>query len=205
MFAFAQRAVRHLLVERSYERYYSAGGWDQSYSAGYILDSEDQDARYGALLALMQRYDRRAPILDAGCGEGLLEQKFRPLSLSRMVGIDYSREAIHLARAKQIPDCEFLCADCRICRWTEQFGMIVFNESLYYLANANEVLWTLSHNLVPEGVFVISMFDRLVTRRIWKALTPHYVIRHSVAIKDETHRRRWHIRVLAPRRLSPLS
>jgi 2-polyprenyl-3-methyl-5-hydroxy-6-metoxy-1,4-benzoquinol methylase len=197
-FATAKRIVRHLLVERSYERYYSAHGWDKSYTEGYVLDSDDQDARYGALLALMQRYDQGETILDAGCGEGLLEQKYRQLSPSRMIGIDYSQEAIKLARAKGIPRCHFACIDYRHCDLGQRYGMIVFNESLYYIENVSQVLGTLSHQLTRQGVLIISMFDRLVTRRIWKAIIPQYAIRQSVAVKDETHHRRWHIRVLTP-------
>ncbi|MGH7971535.1 MAG: hypothetical protein ACREIC_22685 [Limisphaerales bacterium] len=89
-YALAKRAARHLLVERSYARYYSADGWEKSYQDGYVLGEDDQDARYGCLLMLLRRYDRGGPILDVGCGEGLLQERFRPFSSSPLIGVDYS-------------------------------------------------------------------------------------------------------------------
>ncbi len=199
MFAFPKRVMRHLFVERSYERYYSAAGWDRNYAKGYVLNTNDQDARYGALLALMRRYDQGEAILDLGCGEGLLEQKYRNLTSSPILGVDYSQEAINLASAKNIPACQFLCADYRACEYPEPYGLIVLNESLYYLEDAVGVVQELSRHLSPEGVLIISMFQTLVTRRIWKALVSHYLLLQSVVVQDETHDRSWRIRVLRPK------
>lgn len=205
LFAFAKRVIRHLTVERSYERYYSADGWDRSYLEGYVLDTNDQDARYGSLLALMQRHDRGEPILDLGCGEGLLEEKYRKLSASRLVGVDYSQAAIGLANAKKIPNCQFICADYRAFSLPEPCGTIVLNESLYYLEDAVSVLRELGQHLSSQGVLIISMFQTLVTRRLWKALLPDYVILQSVVVQDETHRRSWRIRVLKSKGATPAS
>lgn len=199
LWALPKRVLRHLFVERSYERYYSASGWDHSYAQGYLLDASSQDARYGALLALMQRYDRGETILDLGCGEGLLAQKFRKLGASPIVGIDYASEAIRLANAKHLPNCQFVCADYRKYPYQGPYGLIVLNESLYYLEDAVDTLEQLSRHLAAEGVLVISMFRTLVTRRLWKALLPQYRSVQSVFVQDETHGRSWHIRVLQPK------
>jgi 2-polyprenyl-3-methyl-5-hydroxy-6-metoxy-1,4-benzoquinol methylase len=199
LLAFPTRVIRHLLLERSYERYYSAAGWDRSYTEGYVLNTTDQDARYGALLALMRRYDRGGAILDLGCGEGLLEEKYRRLSSSRMLGVDYSQEAIKLATGKTIPACQFVCADYRACEYPEAYGIIVLNESLYYLEDAPGVLRELSRRLSSEGVLIISMFQTLVTRRIWKAVLPEYLIVRSILVQDETHSKAWRIRVCKPK------
>ena len=188
-----------LFLSRCNERYYPASRWDRIYAEGYHLDVREQDARYGALLAVMESYDKPCPILDVGCGDGILEQKFRRLSGSHMVGIDYSEEAIKLAAAKGIPSCEFVCADYRRCQFKQDFGIIVLNESLYYVDDVVRTLGGLSNHFSPGGVFVISMFEAFSNRRIWSTLRTHYVVLRSIVVEDETNGKKWGIRVLEPK------
>jgi trans-aconitate methyltransferase len=189
--------VRYLFVGN--ERYYPAKRWDSIYIQGYHLDVWEQDARYGALMGLMQRYEGQCPILDVGCGEGILEQKFRYVSKAPMLGVDYSREAIKLADARNIPQCQFICADYRKCDLRQHFSIIVFNESLYYVDDAVGALNDLSRYLSDEGVFIVSMFDAFPTRRIWSALRTDYLVQQSVVVRDETNGKMWRIRVLGPK------
>jgi trans-aconitate methyltransferase len=197
--AILRQAWRNLLfLWVGNERYYPASRWDRIYAEGYHLDVRAQDARYGALLALMKRYDSPCHVLDVGCGEGILEQKFRRLSNSRMVGIDYSAEAIRLANAKNIPDCEFLCADYRNGKLEHHFGIIVLNESLYYVDDVAGTLQVLSQHLSSDGVFIVSMYDSFATRHIWSALRRHYAVLRSVVVADETDGKKWRIGVLEP-------
>jgi 2-polyprenyl-3-methyl-5-hydroxy-6-metoxy-1,4-benzoquinol methylase len=194
-----RRAWRNLLfLWAGNERFYPASRWDSIYREGYHLDVHDQDARYGALLALLERYDTSGPILDVGCGEGLLAQKFRRLSNSPILGVDYSRPAIELANAKKIPECEFVCTDYRKINLQPQFGIIVLNESLYYVDDALEALNTLAQYLVSTGVLIVSMYDTFPTRCIWRRLGRHFGIMRSVVVEDETHSKSWRIRVLQP-------
>ena len=182
------------------EKYYPASRWDAIYKNGYHLDVNDQAARYGALLGIMERYDRGSPVLDLGCGEGLLEQKFRRLSDTAMLGVDYSEEAIRSAKAKMVSGCDFICANYRELKFAQPFSLIVLNESLYYIDDVRETLDELSRYLVTDGVFIISMFDAFSTRRIWSALRVGYVTVHAIVVKDDTHGKIWQIRVLRPAR-----
>ncbi|MGH7971536.1 MAG: methyltransferase domain-containing protein [Limisphaerales bacterium] len=77
-------------------------------------------------------------------------------------------------------------------------SIIVFNESLYYVEDALDTLRRVSQYLAPEGVLLISMFERLVTSRIWKLILPHYRVLRSVRIEDATWAKSWRIRVLQP-------
>jgi trans-aconitate methyltransferase len=198
--AMLTRVWRNLLfLWAGNERYYPASRWERIYREGYDLDVCDQEVRYGALLALMERYDGPCPILDVGCGEGILEQKFRRLSSSRIVGIDYSEEAIKLAVAKNIPACEFVCADYRKCQLQQHFGIIVLNESLYYVDDVLRTLGELSHHLASDGVFIVSMYEGFSTHHIWRSLRKHYAVPRSIAVADETNGKKWRIRVLEPK------
>ncbi len=192
------RVVRHLFVDRSYERYYSADVWNDKYTGGYDLGAPTEDGRYGALLALIRRFERRGPILDAGCGDGLLEQQLLGVTASRIVGIDYSQSAIDKAKARNLPNSEFICVDYRSFQPNERFSIVVFNEALYYVEDFLGTVEHLSRFLVDDGVLIVSMFETRVTARIWKAL--HRCCRRiqGVLIQDEAAGTRWRIRVLQP-------
>ena len=192
------RILRHLFYERSYERYYSATAWEKRWAGGYGLAESREEERYGALLTLMCRHAADGPVLDAGCGDGVLEQEFRTVSPVRVVGIDYSLEAIERAKTRHVPDCSFAQADYRGFTPAERFPLIVLNESLYYVEDFLGVLRSLSRWLTKDGVFVVSMFDTLVTRRIWKALASPFENLEDVEIRQPATGRTWRIRVLRP-------
>ncbi len=198
MIGYVTRILRHLFYERSYERYYSSAAWEKKWAGGYGLAEGKEEERYGALLTLMCRHAADGPILDAGCGDGVLEQVFRTVSRVQVVGIDYSLEAIERAKARQIPDCSFAQADYREFAPAERFPLIVLNESLYYVEDSLGVLRSLSRWLADDGVFIVSMFDTLVTRRIWKAVESTYERLQDVEIQHRVTGRRWRIRVLRP-------
>jgi 2-polyprenyl-3-methyl-5-hydroxy-6-metoxy-1,4-benzoquinol methylase len=190
------RILSHLLLDTSYAQYHSIEAWEQKYAREhYDLSVAKEDGRYGALTALLRRYDRGGPILDAGCGDGLLALRYRPLSESRLVGIDYSQAAIDVARERSLPNTEFHAADFTKFRPAMSFSVIVFNEALYYIGDYLGTLKTLETLLQPQGVFLISMFDTVVTRRIWKALGERYRPIQKVFIKDGQSGTKWTISV----------
>jgi trans-aconitate methyltransferase len=198
MIGYVARILRHLFYERSYERYYSAAAWERRWAGGYGVAEGKEEERYDALLTLMCRYAGDGPILDAGCGDGVLEQAFRAVSPVRVVGIDYSLEAVERAKARQIPNCSFAQSDYREFMPAERFPLIVLNESLYYVEDFVGVLRSLSRCLTGDGVFIVSMFDTLVTRRIWKVVASTYETGASVEIQHRATGRRWRIQVLRP-------
>ena|SRR3989440_1841338 len=198
MIGYVARMLRHLFYERSYARYYSSAAWEKRWAGGYGLVEGKEEERYGALLTLMCRYAADGPILDAGCGDGVLEQAFRTVSRVRVVGIDYSLEAIERAKARAVADCSFAHADYREFTPAERFPLIVLNESLYYVEDFLAVLRSLSRWLAADGVFIISMFDTIVTRRIWKAVASSYETLHGVEVRDRATGWRFRIRVLRP-------
>lgn len=195
--ALINRAVRHV-VPRSKERYYSSDKWNDSWSQGYDLNNAQEDARYGTLMALMRRYERTGPLLDVGCGDGLLEERYRKLSGVQMVAFDYSATAIEHATARRLPDVDFFCADSRTFRPEQQFSIVVLNESLYYVDDYLGMMKNLSRVLRDDGVFVVSMHDTRITKRIWKDVLSSYALLQGVSLTDESSNGLWHIRILRP-------
>ena len=194
------RIVRHLFLDRSYQGYYTPESWDASYRDGYDLDTTKEDGRYGTLLALVERYGTSdAPLLDAGCGDGVLARHLRKVTDAPIVGIDYSEEAIRIARATHVPDTTYEATDFRHFVTDVRFSMIIFNEALYYVDAYLEALEALERFLTTEGVFVISMFDTAVTARIWKRVMTRYDQLQGVRIRDERTGQSWRVRVVRPR------
>lgn len=197
MLAPIDKVIRRL-VPGSKERYFSAGKWDDSWSHGYDLNKAREDARYGALTALMLRYEAQGPILDVGCGDGLLEERYRKLSTVPMVAFDYSAVAIEHAQSRQLSNVEFLCADSRSFQADRLFSMVVFNESLYYVDEYLGLMKNLSGSLAQNGTFVVSMHDAPITNRIWRNILHAYTPIQGVELKDEASGQIWRIRVLRP-------
>jgi len=194
------RAIRHVAPARSKEHWFSAERWNHSWSHGYNLNSLNEDARYGTVVAWMYRHEGDGPLLDVGCGDGLLEERYRKVSTTPIVAFDYSSTAIERAQARHLPDVEFFCADSREFRPRGRFSVAVLNESLYYVDDYLEVMENVAQALTAEGVFIVSMLDTLITRRMWKNLKRSYVVLHGVVLKDEATGGLWHVRLLRPRK-----
>jgi 2-polyprenyl-3-methyl-5-hydroxy-6-metoxy-1,4-benzoquinol methylase len=180
----------------SKERYFSPARWDDSWSGGYDLNRPDEDARYGSLIAIMRRYEREGPILDVGCGDGLLEKRYRVMSRVKIMAFDYSSVAIENAKKRNLEDVDFVCADSRTFRPQERFSAIVLNESLYYVDDYPGLLKDMSGLLKANGVFIISMHESTITARIWKNVLRSYALLQSLQLTEESKRLTWHIRVL---------
>ena len=196
------RVFRHFFMDQSAERYYSAELWQKKYAVDNYeqeLSLPDEDGRFGALMAVLRRYDRGGPLLDAGCGDGLLWQKYRPLSESKLIGIDYAPAAIQKARSRGLPNVVFETSDYHQFRVPEPCSVIVFNESLYYSDDYLLVLASMEKALKPDGLLVISMWENAIMRRMWRRLEAMYQPIHAVRIIDEGSRKRWRIVVYPPR------
>jgi len=195
LFRMPLRIVRHLFLDRSYEGYYSAKVWDDKYRReNYDLGDAKEDARYGALLQILRRYDHGA-LIDLGCGDGLLWKYYRPLSKSVLVGVDYAEAAIAKAVALDLPDARFACGDYRNFNPGQMFSAAVFNESLYYIDDFMAAMHAAQAFLDENGVVIVSMFDTLVTRRIWKQLLRELPVLQSAGVRDHASGRSWTIRV----------
>lgn len=189
------RAFRHVLLDRSYESYYSSEVWERKYrDEHYDLGDSQEDGRFGAMVQVLRRYDD-GPMLDLGCGDGLLWKRYRPLSSSLLVGVDYSDTAVAKANSLGLPNAEFHSSDYRNFNPGRQFSVVVFNESLYYIDAFPDAVAKAESFLSENGVIVVSMFDTLVTRRIWKSLMERRKWLQSLSVHDHRSKRVWTIRV----------
>ena len=149
---------RRILMKDS-EKRYATGRW------AYMNDIAEAH-RYSLIIGCAEYYKSRdRKILDVGCGEGVLQRR---IGYSRYVGVDMNAEAIRLAKTREDRNTEFVLADAGTYEPRDAFDVIVFNESLYYIANPFAVFTRYRNFLVREGIVIVCMFQTNLARRLWK-------------------------------------
>jgi len=175
--------------------------WDAEYAGGdwEYLHNLSESGRYGVLAAFCSRFSSGGGVLDHGCGEGIFSQYLVTGRFSEYLGVDVSSDAIRKANERyaaerigfQVGDVETFAPD-------RSFDLIVFNEVLYYLAHPEQTLARYAPSLAPGGVFIVSMFDMLKSRKVWQALDARFDRVHGSRVLDESGHA-WSIRVYRPR------
>lgn len=134
------------------------------------LDTPDQLPRYRVIADWHQTYAPTASVLDLGCGQGLVRRYLSPAI--PYTGIDLQPAAIAEAQ-RAFPEDRFFCADIRHRACPDRFGLILFNEVLYYqpsVASALALIQSYRDALTDDGLVLTSIWidpahpDRLNTR-----------------------------------------
>lgn len=156
--------------------------WDQEYRGGQWEYLRQMDSIAG-LVSILGYCDflKPASILDAGCGEGLLAEKLKLLPYKNYLGMDVSKEAIALA-TRNLSDerSRFAVADAWLFETPERFDVIIFNQSLYYLADPVGVLHKYRAMLNPGGRIIVSMVYNSRSRALWRLIDPVFGIEDSM-------------------------
>jgi 2-polyprenyl-3-methyl-5-hydroxy-6-metoxy-1,4-benzoquinol methylase len=138
--------------------------WLQSYVASKLRS----DPVYGAVFALLR--DSSEPVVDVGCGVGLLafylrERGFEP----RITGLDSDGRKISRARAaaRGTRDVDFLQQNA--CTEIPGTGNIVLLDLLHYLKPDEQIslLTRLGDSIPPGGLLVIRDCPRDASLRFW--------------------------------------
>lgn len=152
-----------------WENQYKGGKWD-------YLKQLSQHSRYSLIIGYIQELKKNAKILDVGCGEGILSQKICSSYYSYYKGIDFSKEAIEMAKEKKSNKDSFEIVDAFKYQSSEKFDVIVFNEILYYFKD-NKILDLVNKYekfLTDKGIFIVSMYFNERTNYISKLLEGNY-------------------------------
>lgn len=142
--------------------------WDREYRDGQwgYLAGMDSLAGFASILGYCQ-FLAPAAILDVGCGEGLLAQKLKVLPYRSYLGIDLSPAAVDLAQKLGDERTRFAVADAHRFESDERFDTIIFNQSLYYLADPAAIMTRYRAMLNPGGRLIISMTASPRTKAAW--------------------------------------
>jgi len=173
--------------------------WDSQYREGRwaYLHGIRQMTRYSVIAAYVQALKRGGYLLDVGCGEGILLERFGAADYAKFVGIDVSSTAIGRAQKEYHARSVFVQADARYFVPEDTFDVIIFNEVLYYFDNPLAVAQRYRAWLKRDGLFITSLFagsDR--ARAINRLLKKTYPCIDEVEISGDA--RSWIINVMAP-------
>lgn len=177
---------------------YKNGTWDYLWSIGEL-------ARFSVVAGYCRFLRPGGAILEVGCGEGVLQDRLDRSMYRRYVGVDLSEEAIAKARTRiaQTPNssASFVVADALGYAPSEQFDVIIFNESLEYFADPGSVVQRYEPFLTPNGLFIASVFrgeDGVRWQQIWRQLARKYDT-HDATTVTNARGLTWDIRALALR------
>ena len=159
--------------------------WDERWSdpAFYAEYRLDELAHYSVLVGYVKALNRGTAILDVGCGDGIFRTHLDDAAFSRYVGIDFP-EAIARAAARIDARTSFAASDMRLYAPDGKFGVIVFNESLYYVDDPIGELRRYSSFLEPDGVFLVSMHRKPKSERIWSDIAAQFTMLDRVRIAN---------------------
>lgn len=144
---------RKASMQYRFDEQFAAGKWDGLNDVGEL-------GRYSIITGYTRHYHHPARILDLGCGEGILVQRYAPTDFTEYVGVDFSEVAITKAQQKHIKHASFMVADLNQLIISGTYDVIVYNESLYYLKDPEACIARLLPHLAAGGVFIISMVDK---------------------------------------------
>ena len=174
---------------------FKSGRWD-------YLASESEKLRYINIITFYREFKPNGSILDIGCGQGVLykymSEEFPQLAKS-FTGIDISSAAIQMAR-KEFPDVDFQTMNYDEEKPDQKYDVVIFNETLYYLAWPMKTLKKSFDNLNPDGIVIVSMHDyHGRNNRIWKQIERNYSILASKKEAVNKGKMVWDAKVLRQR------
>ena len=175
--------------------------WDAEFARGHwdYLRGSSEIARYGIIASFCHCYSTGGALLDLGCGEGILRRHVNLDHFEHYLGVDLSLDAISKAGHRYGgARSRFKVGDVESFQPEQHTDVIVFNEMLYYLDDPLAVIRKFQQALNPSGVFVVSMFDMLKSRKVWQSLDAELqLLESSRAVNQAGHS--WTIRVYRPK------
>lgn len=149
----------------------SAATWNSQYANGdwKLLEGESERGHYEAIARLQSKYCGGLSILDVGCGPGITRAFLKVPHQGNYLGIDLSEEAVRQA-ANRFPDSQFQCMDAEHPEFASRFGLIIFNEVIYYFSRPVETVQRYLSQLEDGGFLIVSMCKYPGHDALWKIL-----------------------------------
>lgn len=124
--------------------------------------------RYRVVQGCIETFAPGGDVLDLGCAQGLLQQGLR---YGAYTGVDVLAETVATAQARADERTRFVVGDGATYVPDRRHDAIVFNECLYYFDDPIATIERYRPHLAPGGVFVISLFNRLLfSKRLLRRL-----------------------------------
>lgn len=172
---------------------YSKRDWDDQFRRGHwdYLLQPNQISRLSVVAGYCDFFARGGSILEVGCGNGGLPQRLGAANYSKYTGIDISSVAVELASANANEKNRFICTDAMTYSPSEKYDVIAFNECLNYFDDPLWIIQRYNAFLTYRGVFVVSMYENLKAKSIWKLIEPSCDIKDMVVLVRPVEKT-WH-------------
>lgn len=173
--------------------------WDEQYAGQHwdFLTGVGELAHYAVIAAYGSYLRPHAAVLDLGCGEGVLYDRYLPLGCRRYVGVDISQTAVARLAERASPENEFVAQDAETYEPDGAFDVIIFNESITYFTEPEASFERYARWLAPDGIMIVSCH---VQSPRAQAIQRNLKTRHEVM--DETVVQQgsasWRVTVLRP-------
>jgi 2-polyprenyl-3-methyl-5-hydroxy-6-metoxy-1,4-benzoquinol methylase len=149
------------------------------------LRDETEAARYATVRAITERYAADGFVLDLGCSQGILQEGLR---YRRYVGVDNHPPAIDRAQVKADETTAFIVGEAETYVPDERPDAVVLNEVIYYLRHPTRVIERHAAQLAPDGVIVVSVYDRpWAARWLLRRLSRRYATVENVTVTERHH------------------
>jgi SAM-dependent methyltransferase len=155
--------------------------WDNEFAEGKwsFLDETSGDFIY----SFVEKWAHGGSILDLGCGSGNTANELSPGAYKKYTGVDISSIAIERATTRSACNARshkanFVQSDIVTYVPTEEFNVILFRESIYYIATnkIQSLLIRYAKYLGKEGVFIVRVWNTTNGRhkKIVELLETHF-------------------------------
>jgi 2-polyprenyl-3-methyl-5-hydroxy-6-metoxy-1,4-benzoquinol methylase len=195
--------VKNWLRGRRISRSRGLDDWNRQYSAGQwnFLASIEEMSRYWVAAGYCSSIPNPS-VLDVGCGPGLMEEKLRLLPYSVFLGIDYSDEALKVARRRVPASARLECADLTTFETSEKFDIVTFME-VEWPPMSVAVMQRYERMLRPGGRMLLSLFDgrnRNATLGTWEEVRRNFAIVDMTRVEHLSTGKRWTMAWVAGKR-----
>jgi SAM-dependent methyltransferase len=172
--------------QRVWNSEYEKGKWQYQRQGP---NNEDVEPVY----EFVERYATDGTVLDLGCGSGMTALEMRNTFRS-YVGVDVSDVAISNARAvlengvNRATKVRFFAADISSYVTDENFSVILFRESIYYVPMhmIKSMLDRYARNLILGGAFIVRICDRERFKGIIQLIESNFRLEETFTPQDSS-------------------
>jgi 2-polyprenyl-3-methyl-5-hydroxy-6-metoxy-1,4-benzoquinol methylase len=177
----------HYLITRFGPLQWRSIAFDEKYRCG---DWAFQNDGGPELTAAIGRYLRKGDILILGCGGAAILENLKAEGMNSALGVDISQEGIRLASRFACDNIAFQVADMVSFECPHAYDVILFSESLYYVAANRQVplLSRLAGCVKPGGAIVVTLLENKRYQEILKKIRHNFYIIEDFRLSDSDRR-----------------